>query len=139
MSHRVHSLYIRTISDLSILGRPVIITAEMRKFFCDNTECAKKNFPEQPENEVFRYRRRTRRCEMTVIRYGLASSSETARKLLNATGINISNDNVLRDLHRMAVPGHDNVSRIDSPAKFVKIRVHIVINYQCRMFHLSVE
>ena len=112
MSHRVHSRYIRTISDLSILGRPVIITSEMRKFFCDNTECTKKTFAEQPGNEVFRYRRRTRRCEMAVMRYGLTSSSETARKLLNATGVSISGDTVLRDLHRMAVPGHDNVSRI---------------------------
>lgn len=112
MSHRVHSRYTRTISDLSILGRPVIITAEMRKFFCDNTECAKKTFAEQPGNEVFRYRRRTRRCEMTVMRHGITSSSETARKLLNATGVNISGDTVLRDLHRMAVPGHDKVSRI---------------------------
>ena len=112
MSHRVHSRYIRTISDLSILGRPAIITAEMRKFFCDNTECTKKTFAEQPGNEVFRYRRRTRRCEMTVMRYGLASSSETARKLLNAIGVSISGDTVLRDLRRMAVPGHDKVSRI---------------------------
>ena len=100
------------LGDLSILGSPVIITAEMRKFFCDNTGCAKKTFAEQPGNEVFRYRRRTRRCEMAVIRYGLTSSSETARKLLNATGENICGDTVLRDLRRMAVPGHDNVSRI---------------------------
>lgn len=66
-SHHVHSRYIRTISDLSILGYRVIITFESRKFFCTNPECHRKTFAEQPGDEIFRYRRRTRRCEMLVI------------------------------------------------------------------------
>ena len=56
-SRRVHSHYTRTISDLSILGKPVIMTVEVRKFFCDNPKCRKKTFAEQPGDEVFRYRR----------------------------------------------------------------------------------
>ena len=63
----------------------------------------KRSVPVSPENQALRD---------DGLRYGLTSSSETARKLLNATGENICGDTVLRDLHRMAVPGHDNVSRI---------------------------
>lgn len=86
VSRSVHSRYHRTIADLSILGHPVIITFEARKFFCHNPDCRKKTFAEQPGDEVFRYRRRTRRCEMAVTQHGLKCSSESARKLLSATG-----------------------------------------------------
>lgn len=111
-SHRVHSRYMRTLSDLSILGHRVIITFESRKFFCDNPECHKKTFAEQPGDEIFRYRRRTRRCEMLVTQNGLECSSETARKLLHAAGINISGDTVLRDLHRMSIPEQSQIEDI---------------------------
>ena len=108
-SRHVHSRYTRTISDLSILGHRVIITFESRKFFCTNPECRRKTFAEQPGDEIFRYRRRTRRCEMLVTQHGLKCSSESARKLLHATGINVSGDTVLRDLHRMSIPEHAQV------------------------------
>ena len=111
-SRHIHSRYVRTLTDLSILGRPVVMTIGARKFFCDNPECRKKTFAEQPGDEVFRYRRRTRRCEMMVIQHGITSSSETGRKLLNTTGVCISGDTVLRDLHRMTIPEHAEVSQI---------------------------
>ena len=112
ISHRVHSKYMRTIADLSMLGRPVIMKFEARKFFCDNQDCRRKTFAEQPSDEVFRYRRRTRRCEMVVAQHGLKSSSESARKLLTAIGVRVSGDTVLRDIHRMSVPSHQEVHGI---------------------------
>ena len=112
ISHRVHSKYMRTIADLSILGIPVTMTFEARKFFCDNLDCQRKTFAEQPGDEVFRYRRRTRRCEMVVTQQGLKTSSETARKLLSAIGVCVSGDTVLRDIHRMSVPAHQEVHEI---------------------------
>jgi len=102
----------RTIADLSMLGRPVIMKFEARKFFCDNQDCRRKTFAEQPGDEVFRYRRRTRRCEMAVVQHGLKSSSESARKLLTAIGVRVSGDTVLRDIHRMSVPSHQEVHGI---------------------------
>lgn len=112
ISHRVHSKYVRTIADLSILGLPVIMKFETRKFFCDNTKCERKTFAEQPGDEVFRYRRRTRRCEMVVAQHGLKTSSESARKLLSAIGVRVSGDTVLRDIHRMPVPSRQEVREI---------------------------
>ncbi len=111
-SHRVHSRYTRTIADLSILGHPVIITLEVRKFFCDNPQCKKKTFAEQPGDEIFRYRRRTRRCEMVVTQHGLSQSSGSAQKLLKSIGITLSGDTILRDLHRMKIPESKDVSHI---------------------------
>lgn len=112
VSHRTHSRYMRTITDLSILGIPSIIIFEARKFFCGNPACHRKTFAEQPGDEIFRYRRRTRRCEMVISRYGLNTSSETAKKLLSAIGISVSGDTVLRDLHRMSIPIHPEVQKI---------------------------
>lgn len=112
VSHRIHSRYRRTITDLSILGHPVVITFEARKFFCCNSDCRRKTFAEQPGDEVFRYRRRTRRCELAVIQHGLKCSSESARKLLSATGVCLSGDTVLRDIHRMSVPERREVKEI---------------------------
>ena len=112
VSHRVHSRYQRTITDLSILGHPVVITFEARKFFCHNPSCRRKTFAEQPGDEVFRYRRRTRRCEMAVTQHGLKCSSESARKLLSAIGVSISGDTVLRDIHRISVPERREVKEI---------------------------
>ena len=110
--NRIHSRYMRTITDLSILGVPSIIIFEARKFFCDNPACHRKTFAEQPGDEIFRYRRRTRRCEMVVTRHGLKTSSETAKKLLSAIGISVSGDTVLRDIHRMSIPTHPEVQKI---------------------------
>ena len=103
VSRSVHSRYHRNIADLSILGHPVIITFEARKFFCHNPDCRGKTFAEQPGEEVFRYRRRTRRCDMAVTQHGLKCSSESVRKLLSAIGVPLSGDTVLRNIHRMSV------------------------------------
>lgn len=111
-SGRVHSRYIRTIYDLSILGQMVVIIFEARKFFCPNPECRRTTFAEQPGDEIFRYRRRTRRCEMLITQHGLKCSSESAKKLLHATGINVSGDTILRDLHRMSIPKQSQVRDI---------------------------
>ena len=87
ISRRVHSRYVRTIQDLSILGRRVVLYLEVRKFFCDNEDCRKKTFAEQPGDEVFRYRRRTCRCERAVARHGISVSSDSASRLLEHMGI----------------------------------------------------
>ena len=66
VSSQVHSRYSRTIYDLSILGERVVLHLEVRKFFCHNEDCRMKTFAEQPGDEVFRYRRRTCRCERVL-------------------------------------------------------------------------
>ena len=111
-SSKVHSRYVRVIHDLSILGRSVNIYLEVRKFFCHNHQCEKKTFAEQPGDEVFRYRRRTCRCERAVARHGLSVSSNSASKLLGHLGVHISPSTVLRDLHRIPLPAYPDVSRI---------------------------
>ena len=112
ISRRVHSRYVRTIQDLSILGRRVVLYLEVRKFFCDNEDCRKKTFAEQPGDEVFRYRRRTCRCERAVARHGISVSSDSASRLLEHMGIHISPSTVLRDVHRMRPSQYQQVKEV---------------------------
>lgn len=111
-SHQVHSRHIRKIHDLSILGKEVPLLLESRKFFCKNIEFNKKTFAEQPGNEVFRYRRRTRRLELSIIRNGLLLSSLNASKLLSYNGIKLSSSTILRNLHRITPSNYTDVEKI---------------------------
>ncbi len=111
-SRQVHSRYQRVVNDLSILGKVVKLTLEVRKFFCKNSNCSKRTFAEQPGNEIFRYRRRTRRCETAVIRQGLSVSSGMASKLLSFSGIVLSRSTILRDLHRLRPSEYKDVKEI---------------------------
>ena len=111
-SGRVHSRYERRLRDLPAFGKVVHIRFHARKFFCDNRDCLRKTFAEQPGNEVFRYRRRTRRCEVAVHRHGLGQSSVQASAVLKGIGIEVSKSTVLRDLHRMRIPERSDIRRI---------------------------
>ena len=111
-SDKIHSRYIRTLFDLPAFGKVIHLRFHARKFFCLNDNCRKKTFAEQPGNEIFRYRRRTRRCEVCVHRHALCMPSQQCSALLKGSGINVSGPTVLRDLHRMDIPDSREVRRI---------------------------
>ncbi len=111
-SNMVHSTYMRIVSDLPILGRQTILHLQMRKFFCHNDECSHKTFAEQPGIEIFRYRRRSRRCEVLVSKLALSSSAGVASSNLCLMGIPMSRATVLRDTHRMPLPSYPDVDQI---------------------------
>lgn len=111
-SKKVHSRYVRVIHDLSILGHRVIIYLEVRKYFCHNLQCRKTTFAEQPGTEVFRYRRRTCRCEVAVARHGISASSNSASRLLSLLGIPVSSSTILRDLHRLHPSSYAKVREV---------------------------
>lgn len=111
-SEKIHSRYYRNLRDLPAFGKKVGICFRARKFFCHNQECRYRTFAEQPGNEIFRYRRRTRRCEVCVHRHALVLSSPQCSRLLGGIGVSVSRSTVLRDLHRMRVPDERDVRRI---------------------------
>lgn len=111
-SEKVHSRYLRHLQDLPAFGESVTVCFQARKFFCHNQDCRYRTFAEQPGNEIFRYRRRTRRCEVCVHRHGLAMSSIRCSGMLKGMGVIVSKSTVLRDLHRMRLPDSSGVRRI---------------------------
>ena len=112
VSRKVHNRYIRRLQDLPAFGKNVILCFQARKFFCHNKEYRYKTFAEQPGNEVFRYRRTTRRCEGSVYRQGLQLSSINSSCMLVNRGIRISKSTILRDLHRLRTPQCTEIRKI---------------------------
>ncbi|MFC8201501.1 transposase family protein [Streptomyces sp. NPDC057298] len=53
-SARVHSRYSRTLSDVAVGGRPVLITLTVRRLFCDGPSCGRRTFAEQVEGLTVR-------------------------------------------------------------------------------------
>ena len=58
-SARVHSRYQRTLADVVIGVRPVLIRLGVRRFFCDNAACLAVTFAEQIPELTAQYARRT--------------------------------------------------------------------------------
>ncbi|CAM4008688.1 hypothetical protein GCM10009799_41300 [Nocardiopsis rhodophaea] len=58
-SRHVHSRYTRQLADTPVSGRQTLIHLEVRRFFCDHTECAKRTFAEQIPGLTSPYARTT--------------------------------------------------------------------------------
>jgi transposase len=59
-SGRVHSRYVRTLSDLPWQGICVRVRLRVRRFFCDEPSCERAIFAERLPGVVAHYARRTR-------------------------------------------------------------------------------
>jgi len=71
-SQRVHSRYQRKPSDLPVSGRPVCLTIEVRRFFCDYADCPRTTFAEQMPSLLRPHAQRTQRLQSQLQELGLA-------------------------------------------------------------------
>jgi len=80
-SGKVHSRYVRKLSDLPIQGRKVKLLLHNRKYFCVNPNCVHKTFAEQfsffEPNST-----KTKRLWEEILRVSLTQSSVSASKYL---------------------------------------------------------
>ncbi|MGE7157376.1 ISL3-like element ISMex26 family transposase [Methylorubrum rhodesianum] len=103
ISSRVHSRYIRTLSDLPVAGRRVVITISVRRFRCVGTECRTKVFAERLEPDLAAaYARRTGRLETIVHHLGLALGGRPAESFARRLMVPASRDTMLRTVRRRA-------------------------------------
>jgi transposase len=54
---RVHSRYRRRLAERPFAGRPLVISLQVRRFFCDRSGCRRRTFAEQVPELGERYRR----------------------------------------------------------------------------------
>ena len=111
-SHQVHSTYIRKLTDLPILGNKVSVLLGVRKFFCKNKICSKKTFAEQPGDQIYRYRRRTKRCETTIGELGIKMSAVNTSMVLKSMNIPLSSSTVLRAIYRIDLPEMGEITEL---------------------------
>ena len=85
-SDAVHSRYQRTVADLPVADRQVIVHLRVRRFRCREQTCPRRTFVEQVPSLVQRYARRTQRLRGDLEEIGLALASMAARCLWPVSG-----------------------------------------------------
>jgi transposase len=102
MSRRVHSRYLRKLSDLPWEGIAITIHLRTRKFFCDSDQCRRRIFTEPFPNTVGRYARRTNRAVTALDWITLSLGGEAGARLARRLGLFVDGSTLLRKLRHKA-------------------------------------
>jgi transposase len=100
-SERVHSRYLRRLSDLPLAGRPVQLLIIARRFRCSAVLCGRRIFTERFDDGVLApWSRRTARLDYVVHHLGLALGGRPAASFARRLMVPVSNDTLLRVVRR---------------------------------------
>jgi transposase len=103
ISSRVHSHYLRHVTDLPLAGRPIQFLIRARRFRCDAVRCGRRIFTERFAADVIaRHARRTARFEGIAHHLGLALGGRPATRLARRLMLPVSKDTLLRIVRRHA-------------------------------------
>jgi transposase len=103
VSARIHSRYVRSLSDLPSQGRLVRISLWTRRFRCVVAECSQRIFTERLEATGSRpFARRTMRLEGIVHHLGLALGGRPGQSFARRLLLPVSKDTLLRIVRRHA-------------------------------------
>jgi transposase len=103
VSARVHSRYMRRLSDVAIAARPARLLLRVQKFFCDNASCGRKVFSEVLDF-ADRYARRTRLANDGITPVALTLGSRAGAGLAGVWGLGCSPATLLRVIRRIPEP-----------------------------------
>ncbi|WP_037653038.1 transposase family protein, partial [Streptomyces avermitilis] len=103
-SARVHSRYSRTLADVAVGGRPVVIGLSVRRLFCDGPGCGRRTFTEQVEGLTVRYQRRSPLLQHLVQMAGVLLAGRGGARLLQILKVPLSRTSVLFHLMRLPLP-----------------------------------
>ncbi|MCC5480498.1 ISL3 family transposase [Streptomyces barringtoniae] len=103
-SARVHSRYDRTLADVAVGGRPVLIGLSVRRLFCDSPGCGRRTFVEQVEGLTVRYQRRSPLLQHLVEMAGVLLAGRGGARLLQILKVPLSRTSVLFHLMRLPLP-----------------------------------
>jgi transposase len=106
LSGRVHGWCARTLADVPMGGRNVLLVMSLRRMTCLSAGCPRRTFREQIPGMTRRWARRTDRLSEVVARFGIEVAGRAGVRLLQAAGVAISRDTVLRTVMRRPLP-HD--------------------------------
>jgi transposase len=103
-SRRVHSSYHRTVADLPLAGRHLVLRLRVRRFRCDVRRCSRAVFAERFPKLVAAYGRRTlgQRAALEVIAFALGGAA--GARLATQLGSPVSRATLLRVLRCADVP-----------------------------------
>lgn len=103
-SRRVHSRAERTVRDLPWQGIAVRWRLQLRRFFCQQANCARQTFTEPVTPALVRYARCTVRLNAALSQVGFFLGGEAGARLSAGLGMGVSPDTLLRLVRRAALP-----------------------------------
>ncbi|MFI9630670.1 ISL3 family transposase [Streptomyces sp. NPDC052042] len=103
-TERVHAFRRRTVADVPVDGRRVIVSARLRRLVCPVLGCSRQTFREQVPGVVERYQRRTTRLADQLGSVVKELSGRAGAHLSHVLACCISRSTALRVLMRQASP-----------------------------------
>src|SRR5579871_855792 len=102
-SERIHSHYQRTLADLPWAHCPVRIQIQLRKFFCDNSDCKRRIFTEPIPDVAARYARKTQRLQNELYLIGYSLGGRAGAREAEGLGREVGPDTLLRRVRAVTV------------------------------------
>jgi transposase len=103
-SERVHSRYLRTLTDLPVQGRQVRLQIQVRRLFCCNADCLRKVFAERLPELADPHARTTLRLRDAHRDIAFALGGEAGARLANQLRMPTSPDTLLRRIRTAPSP-----------------------------------
>ncbi|WNZ10294.1 ISL3 family transposase [Streptomyces sp. 11x1] len=103
-SGRVHSRYVRRLTDTAVAGRPVVIELQVRRFRCRERACTQATFAEQVEGLTFRYGRRSTGLQTVLQRVAVMLAGRAGARLADTLAVRASRSTLLRLIRRLPEP-----------------------------------
>jgi transposase len=104
LSGRVHSRYVRRLSDTPIGEREVLLCLRVRRLFCDNVECGRRTFAEPVPGLAARYARRTSVLDQALSAVALALGGRAGARLTRCLAAAVSRMTLLRMVRALPEP-----------------------------------
>ncbi len=105
-SEKVHSVYQRSLLDVSWGNYQVRLKLSTQKFFCRNSHCSRQIFTERLPTIVAPWGRRTKRLDIQLTSVGLATGGLPGSRLTRHLGIMISRQTRLRLVMKKPNPSY---------------------------------
>jgi transposase len=121
-SGRVHGYHLRTVADVSVDGRRVVVCVRVRRLVCPTRGC-RHTFREQVPGVLERYQRRTTRLTRQVRAVVKELAGRAGARLLTALAMRLSRHTALRTLLRIPLP-RSGVPRVIGVDDFALRRRH---------------
>ena len=109
---RIHSRYTRVLADVPCGGLQVQLVLQVRKFFCDTVDCARKIFTERLPIFVQPWARMTTRFTQMLQALALATCGELGTRLASRLGIRTSPTTLLRLVMALPTSPPEHVSSL---------------------------
>jgi len=100
-SEKYHSVYMRTVQDLPIYQKNVILRIKAYKYDCENEDCELLSFAEDYDGFIGRSDRMTDRLENFIRTLALETNCEGAAAICKELGIRTSGDTIIRALRKL--------------------------------------